>query len=59
MPDTWVSARATAACAAAEAISTGRGGSRSSSRPARGASAVMGMVIARKTAATAHDREPW
>ena len=59
MPDTWVSARATAASAAAAAISTGRGDSRSSRRPASGARAVMGMVIARNTAATAQACEPW
>ena len=60
IPATWVSARATTACPAAAATSTGRGGSRSSSRPASGASAVMGMVTARNTAATAQEVcEPW
>ncbi len=58
MPDTRVSTSAVTACTAAAAISTGRAGSRSSSRPASGASAVMGIVTARNTAATAQACEP-
>jgi hypothetical protein len=59
-PVTRVSASATTACPAAAVTRTGFGGSRSSSRPASGASAVMGMVMARKTAATAQDAcDPW
>ena len=55
VPVSRVRASATAVSAAAAATSTGRGDMRSSSRPAAGASAVIGTVTARKTAATAHE----